>query len=43
VIEIFAEKQRVKLLTECFVVVHGEPSVKVLEGDALVWVPKRNE
>lgn len=39
--EIFPEKQRVKLITECFIVVHEEPSVKVLEGDALVWVPKR--
>jgi len=43
ILEIYPEKQRVKLLTECFVVVHEEPSVKVLEGDALVWVPKRPE
>ncbi|WP_028452059.1 MaoC family dehydratase [Chitinilyticum aquatile] len=36
VLEIYPEKQRVKLLTECYV-----RGVKVLEGDALVWVPKR--
>lgn len=36
VLEIYPEKQRVKLLTECYV-----RGTKVLEGDALVWVPKR--
>jgi 3-hydroxybutyryl-CoA dehydratase len=36
VIEIFPEKQRIKLLTECLV--RGEV---VLTGDALVWVPKK--
>ncbi|WP_027469375.1 MaoC family dehydratase [Deefgea rivuli] len=34
VIEIYPEKQRIKLLTECLV--RGEV---VLTGDALVWVP----
>lgn len=36
VIEIFPEKQRIKLLTECLV--RGEV---VLTGDALVWVPNK--
>ena len=36
VIEIFPEKQRIKLLTECLVC--GEV---VLTGDALVWVPNK--
>ncbi|WP_288842140.1 MaoC family dehydratase [uncultured Deefgea sp.] len=36
VLEIQLEKQRVKLLTECWV--KGEV---VLTGDALVWVPKQ--
>jgi 3-hydroxybutyryl-CoA dehydratase len=36
VIEIFPEKQRIKLLTEC--IVRG---VVVLTGDALVWVPNK--
>ncbi|WP_081686730.1 MaoC family dehydratase [Chitinilyticum litopenaei] len=36
VLELYPEKQRVKLLTECYV-----RGVKVLEGDALVWVPAR--
>lgn len=36
VIEIYPEKQRIKLLTEC--IVRG---VVVLTGDALVWVPNK--
>jgi 3-hydroxybutyryl-CoA dehydratase len=36
VLELFQEKQRVRLLTECWV--RGE---KVIDGDALVWVPRR--
>ncbi|MFC7421155.1 MaoC family dehydratase [Iodobacter arcticus] len=36
VIEVNQEKQRVRLLTECWV--KGE---KVIDGDALVWVPRR--
>ncbi|MBM5570218.1 MULTISPECIES: MaoC family dehydratase [Deefgea] len=36
IIEIYPEKQRVKLLTEC--IVRG---VVVLTGDALVWVPNK--
>ncbi|WP_293932680.1 MaoC family dehydratase [Iodobacter sp.] len=36
VLELLQEKQRVRLLTECWV--RGE---KVIDGDALVWVPRR--
>ncbi|QBC42339.1 MaoC family dehydratase [Iodobacter fluviatilis] len=36
VLELFQEKQRVRLMTECWV--RGE---KVIDGDALVWVPRR--
>ncbi|QZA76538.1 MaoC family dehydratase [Deefgea tanakiae] len=36
VIEIYPEKQRIKLLTECLV-----RGVVVLTGDALVWVPNK--
>jgi 3-hydroxybutyryl-CoA dehydratase len=36
VLELFQEKQRVRLLTECWV-----RGVKVIDGDALVWVPRR--
>lgn len=36
IIEMFPEKQRIKLLTEC--IVRG---VVVLTGDALVWVPNK--
>nr|WP_314898565.1 MaoC family dehydratase [uncultured Deefgea sp.] len=36
VIEIYPEKQRIKLLTECLV-----RGVVVLMGDALVWVPNK--
>lgn len=36
VMELFPDKQRVKLLTECLV--RGEP---VITGDALVWVPNK--
>ncbi|MGL6040898.1 MAG: MaoC family dehydratase [Deefgea sp.] len=36
VAEIYPEKQRIKLLTECFV-----RGVLVLTGDALVWVPSK--
>jgi 3-hydroxybutyryl-CoA dehydratase len=36
VAEIYPEKQRIKLLTECFV-----RGVLVLTGDALVWVPNK--
>lgn len=36
VIEIYPEKQRIKLLTECSV-----RGVVVLTGDALVWVPNK--
>lgn len=36
VVEIYPEKQRIKLLTECLV-----RGVVVLTGDALVWVPNK--
>jgi 3-hydroxybutyryl-CoA dehydratase len=36
IVELFPDKQRVKLITECWV-----RDVVVLSGDALVWVPKR--
>jgi len=36
IIEIYPEKQRIKLLTECLV-----RGVVVLTGDALVWVPNK--
>lgn len=36
VVEVMAEKQRVRMATEC--IVRGE---KVLDGEAVVWVPKR--
>lgn len=38
VLEIFEEKQRARLLTECWV--KGE---KVVDGDALIWMPRRPE
>ncbi|MBE9610666.1 MaoC family dehydratase [Chitinilyticum piscinae] len=38
IMDVFPEKQRVKLLTECYV-----RGIKVLEGDALVWVPRRTQ
>ncbi len=36
VLEVFPEKQRVRMATECLV--RGE---KVLDGEATVWVPRR--
>jgi 3-hydroxybutyryl-CoA dehydratase len=36
VVEVIAEKQRVRMTTECLV--RGE---RVLDGEATVWVPKR--
>ena len=36
VVEVIAEKQRVRMATECLV--RGE---KVLDGEAVVWVPKK--
>ncbi|WP_028449096.1 MaoC family dehydratase [Chitinibacter tainanensis] len=36
VVELWPDKQRAKLITECFV-----RDTVVLTGDALVWVPKR--
>ncbi|AZN36557.1 MaoC family dehydratase [Iodobacter ciconiae] len=34
--EVLSDKQRVRLLTECWV-----KDEKVIDGDALVWVPRR--
>jgi 3-hydroxybutyryl-CoA dehydratase len=36
VLEVLQDKQRVRLQTECWV-----KSEKVIDGDALVWVPRR--